>query len=280
MIHRIIARLDIKGPNLVKGIHLEGLRVLGAPNEFAKYYYENGADELIYVDMVASLYGRNSLDHIIKKTAEDIFIPLTVSGGIRSINDIKRVLRCGADKVAINTSAIKRPEFIARAANIFGSSTIAVSIETIKQTNGQYLAFTDNGREYTGIDVLDWAKKADSLGAGEIILTSVDKEGTGEGCDINLLKKVTMAVDVPVVASGGVGTEKHVEEAILQGGADAVAIASVLHYQFIKNIRKLDSYEEGNTEFLKSNINFSKIHGSTIKQIKKYLKKRKITVRH
>jgi len=186
---RIIPRLDIKGPNLVKGIHLEGLRVLGRPEEFAKYYYEQGADELMYQDVVASLYGRNSLQEIINRTAKAIFIPLTVGGGIRTIEDIRNVLRAGADKVAINTAAIKNPEFIKQAAINYGSSTIVIAIEAIKHKNGDYFAYTDNGREYTGKEVVEWAKRVEELGAGEIVLTSVDREGTGEGFDLDLLKK-------------------------------------------------------------------------------------------
>jgi len=159
---RIIPRLDIKGPNLVKGIHLEGLRVLGHPWEFARHYYENGADELIFVDVVASLYQRNSLKDIISKTAQEIFIPLTVAGGIRTIENIKDILRAGADKVAINTAAIQNPEFIRTASRLFGSSTIVVSIEAMLE-NGKYLVYTDNGREYTGVEALTWAKKAEEL---------------------------------------------------------------------------------------------------------------------
>lgn len=157
---RIIPRLDIKGPNLVKGIHLEGLRVLGKPESFAKFYYENGADELFFQDVVASLYDRNSLHNIITRTAREIFIPLTVGGGIRTIEDIRDVLRAGADKVAINTAAIKQPSFIKEAALKFGSSTIVVAIEAIRDASGKYLAYTDNGREYTGIEVVKWAKKS------------------------------------------------------------------------------------------------------------------------
>ena len=163
---RIIPRLDIKGPNLVKGIHLEGLRVLGKPADFAKYYYENGADELMFMDVVASLYERNSLHDIISETAKQKFIPITVGGGLRSISDIKEVLRVGADKVCLNTAVIKDPELIRAASRKFGSSTIVVAIEAIKEENGKYLAYTDNGREYTGVDVFEWAQKIDESGAG------------------------------------------------------------------------------------------------------------------
>src|SRR5438552_2085401 len=150
---RVIARMDIKGPNLVKGIHLEGLRVLGKPEDFARYYYENGADELIYQDVVASLYERNSLHDIISKTAKQVFIPITVGGGLRTLEDIKNVLRAGADKVSLNTAAIKNPKLIKEASLKFGSSTIIVAIEAIKQTNGDYFAYIDNGREETSLEV-------------------------------------------------------------------------------------------------------------------------------
>ena len=206
---RIIPRLDIKGPNLVKGIHLEGLRVLGKPSDFAKYYYENGADELMLMDVVASLYGRNSLHDIISETAKNNFIPITVGGGIRSVKDIKNILRAGADKVCLNTAAIKNPEFIKKASREFGSSTILVSIEAIKD-NDKYQAFTDNGREYTGLDVFEWAQRIDELGAGELVITSVDKEGTGKGFDIELISKINNLVSIPVIAHGGAGKKEDV----------------------------------------------------------------------
>lgn len=277
---RIIPKLDIKGPNLVKGIHLEGLRVLGKPENFAKYYYEGNADELLYVDVVASLYNRNSLHDIISKTAEEIFIPLTVGGGIRSIEDIRSVLRAGADKVSLNTAAIKNPSLINEAAEIFGSSTITISIEAIKQSDSKYLAYTDNGREYTGIEVLKWAKQVESLGAGEIVLTSIDKEGTGEGFDYELTKMVSQNVSIPVVACGGAGSAEDVYRVIMQGGADAVIMASVLHYDFIqKHEVATDFKEEGNIEFLKKGGIFSKIKPISMVDIKKYLKDKGVPVR-
>lgn len=277
---RIIPRLDIKGDNLIKGIHLEGLRVLGKPWDFAKHYYENGADELLYMDAVASLYGRNSLYEIIQKTAREIFIPLTVGGGIRNVNDIKNVLRSGADKISINTAAIKNPGLIKEASKIFGSSTIVVSIEASKQEDGRYLAFVNNGREYTGVEVLFWAKKAEELGAGEIILTSIDKEGTGEGFDLDLIKMITDKVSIPVVACGGAGRPEDILSAA-KAGVSAVSLASMLHYSFIANNKTKDYgiQEEGNTDFLKSGQSFSKVISADIFTIKKYLSKNSVICR-
>lgn len=271
MNHRVIARLDIKGPDLVKGIHLEGLRVLGKPDVFAKYYYENGIDELIYQDCVASLFERNSLQDIISQTASNIFIPLTVGGGLRSVSDIREVLRAGADKVSINTAAIKNPNLIKESALEFGSSTIVVAIEAIKDTDGKYYCYIDNGREETGKEVLSWAKEVESLGAGEILLTSVDKEGTGEGFDDDLIKLVAKEVKIPVIAHGGAGSSEDVAKGI-ETGADAVAIASILHYDAVTKIAK-DGHEsvEGNTEFLKRSVAYGKITPNSIGKIKSHL---------
>lgn len=280
MIHRVIARLDIKGPNLVKGIHLEGLRVLGKPEDFAKYYYETGADELLYMDVVASLYDRNSLHEFISKTAKEIFIPLTVGGGLRTIDDIREVLRAGADKVSLNTAVVKNPELIKKAANIFGSSTIAVSIEAIKQPDGKYLAYTDNGREETGLEVLQWAKMVESLGAGEIVLTSVDKEGTGLGFDTELVKLIAKKVKIPVVACGGAGKLSDFSEVLSEAGADAFTVSSMLHYGYIQKNSKLHDEKEGNIEFLKSGRQFSTISPTTILKIKKYLIGNNISCRY
>lgn len=277
---RIIARLDIKGPNLVKGIHLEGLRVLGKPEEFAELYYKQGADELIYQDVVASLYNRNSLHDIISRTAKNIFIPLTVGGGLRTIDDIRAVLRAGADKVALNTAVINNPSFIKEASLKFGSSTIVVTIETIKQPDGKYLCYTDNGREYTGIDALSWATKVDELGAGEIVLTSVDREGTGEGFDIELTKMISEAVSIPIIAHGGGGNALDVYNVINQGKADAVSISSILHYGCVdKNIQTMSNRSEGNIEFLKSGRTFSKITPLLLLELKSYLKNKNLNIR-
>jgi cyclase len=265
---RIIPRLDIKGPNLVKGIHLEGLRVLGNPEKFAKYYYEHGADELIYMDVVASLYGRNSLSQIIRKTAKDIFVPLTVGGGIRTIEDIRSILNAGADKVAINTAAVRNPEFISQASHQFGSSTIVLAIEAIRQPDGHHFAFTDCGREHTGIEVVEWAHRGEELGAGEIMISSVDNEGTGDGLDIELVSSISKAVGIPVIAHGGANTVENVSKAISRSGADAVAIASAFHYNLLKNSMSFSEQAEGNTEFLKSGSGFGKIKGFSIEDLK------------
>jgi cyclase len=231
---RIIPRLDIKGPNLIKGIHLEGLRVMGDPQAFALRYYEAGADELVYMDIVASLYGRNNLSDIIRRTADQVYIPITVGGGIRSVDDARHILRSGADKVAINTAAIARPELITEVSRKFGSQAMVLSIEAKQVAPGKWEAYTDNGRERTGKDVIDWVKRGVELGAGEILLTSVDREGTRKGFDIDLVKQVREAVPVPVIASGGMGSIEHFIEAAQKGKADAVSMADVLHYNRIQ----------------------------------------------
>lgn len=227
---RLIARLDIKGPNLIKGIHLEGLRIVGDPQEYARRYYEAGADELVYMDIVASLYGRNSLTEIIKRAAQDIFIPMTVGGGVRSVDDARDLLRAGADKVAINTAAIRRPELITEISRRFGSQCMVLSIEAKRIAENKWEAYTDNGRERTGLDVLEWAQKGCELGAGEIMLTSVDQEGTRKGFDLALVKAVAGSVPIPVIASGGMGTPEHLLQVVQEGLADAVAMADILHY--------------------------------------------------
>ena len=228
---RIIARLDIKGPNLIKGIHLEGLRVMGEPNQHALDYYNQGADELIYMDVVASLYGRNHLGEIIKNAARDIFIPMTVGGGIRTIENAREILRSGADKVAINTAAIANPMIITQIARQFGSQCMVLSIEAKKMDGDHWEVYTDNGRERTGLDVVEWAKLCVSNGAGEILLTSVDREGTRKGFDIDLVKAVSSAVHVPVIASGGMGKPEDLLPVVYEGGADAIAMADILHYK-------------------------------------------------
>ena len=278
---RIIPRLDIKGPNLVKGIHLEGLRVLGKPSEFAKFYYEEGADELFYQDTVASLYGRNSLNEFISKAAKDIFIPLTVGGGLRKIEDIRNVLRVGADKVSINTGAVLRPSFINEASKIFGSSTIVIAIEVIKSDDGKYKVFTDNGREYTGLDAIEWAKEVQDRGAGEIYLTSIDNEGTGEGYNIELIEKVSNNLEIPLIVHGGASKPKDIYKAIKDGKADAVSMSSMIHYTIIKKLltnKKFDS-DEGNRTFLNTQQDYKDFGKYKISDIKDYLEVNSIEVR-
>lgn len=277
---RIIPRLDIKGPNLVKGIHLEGLRVLGKPEHFARYYYETGADELIYMDVVASLYGRNSLLEIVERTSKEIFIPLTVGGGLRTLDDIRSVLRAGADKVSLNTAAIRSPDLIKEAAKRFGSSTIVISIEMKRQGDGSYEAYTDNGRVKTGVNVVEWAVRAAELGAGEILLVSIDQEGTGKGFDLEPTRKVAELVSIPVIACGGAGKLNDIHDVVSRGRADAVSVASMLHYECSRCYHGESDYSsEGNIEFLRGQQAFSKVEFTTIPEIKRYLGERGIPCR-
>ena len=268
---RVIPRLDIKGPNLVKGVHMEGLRVLGKPERFARAYYEQGADELIYMDAVASLYGRNSLLEIVERTSREIFIPLCVGGGLRSVDDIRAVLRAGADKVSLNSAAIKRPELIREASRTFGSSTIVVSIEAIRHADGRYECCTDYGRESSGVDPFEWAIRAAELGAGELVVTSINREGTGDGYDLELTRRIAQSVPIPVIASGGAGTQQHVREAVTTGHADAVCMASILHYSVVRHTdyTRSEFAAEGNIEFLKRGASaYSKIQDVTLADIK------------
>jgi cyclase len=227
---RLIARLDIKGPNLIKGIQFEGQRVVGDPHRFALEYYAQGMDEIIFLDTVASLYGRNNLKDIVSRTAAMVFIPLTVGGGIRSVADVLEILRYGGDKVAVNTHAVKQPELITEIAQKFGSQCMVLSIEAKRHGSGAWEALVDNGREHTGLEVVDWARKGVELGAGEVLLTSVDRDGTCKGFDLELISAVATAVPVPVIASGGMGTVEDLLDVVHTGQADAVAMASALHY--------------------------------------------------
>lgn len=226
---RIIPRLDIKAPNLVKGIQLEGLRVMGDPAEHALRYYNDGADELLYVDIVASLYERNSLSGVVHDTASKIFVPLTVGGGIRTLEDFATMFRSGADKLAINTAAVRHPGILTQASRAYGAQAVVLSVEA-KRQGGSWEAYTDNGREHTGLDVLEWCLKAVDLGAGEILLTSVDREGTRKGFDLDLIAAVSRSVPVPIIACGGAGSVEHIAAAI-DAGADAIALATLLHYK-------------------------------------------------
>lgn len=237
---RIIPRLDIKGPHVVKGIHLEGWRVVGRPDFFAHHYAQMGADELVFMDVVASLFERNSILETVRSTAASVFIPLTVGGGLRSLDDIRDALRSGADKVALNTAAIRDSNLLREASLEFGSSTIVVAIEAKSREPGRWEAYIDCGRERTGRDVADWAEEAVALGAGEILLTSVDREGTGQGYDMDLVKTVTERVSVPVIAHGGAGMGDHVSEA--GAVADALCMGSMLHYCLLDSEPELEEF--------------------------------------
>lgn len=227
---RIIPRLDVKGKNVIKGVHLEGLRVVGEPAALAERYYRAGADEIIYMDVVASLYGRNNILSVVRGAAQGIFIPLTVGGGIRSIDDIVIALRAGADKVALNTAAVRRPDFLSEAARTFGSQCIVLSIEAKKRGPRQWEALTDNGRETTGIDAVTWAKQAEALGVGEILVTSIDAEGTQTGFETDLVRDICDAVRIPVIACGGAGSSQHVEALLNSSDCEAISCASIFHF--------------------------------------------------
>jgi cyclase len=251
---RVIPRLDIKGPNVVKGVHLEGLRVLGRPELFAARYYQDGADELMYIDTVASLYGRNTLTEIVTRAAAHLYIPMTVGGGIRTLEDISHLLRAGADKVAINTAAIKNPELLREASRAFGSQCIVLYVEAKQRGQGRYECLTDNAREASGRDVFDWVREAVDLGVGEILLTSVDRDGTGKGYDLELIARVSEMVEIPVIAAGGAGNWEHVRDVVEIGRADAVCAASLFHYALIENATSTSHDDEGNREFLEGRL--------------------------
>jgi imidazole glycerol-phosphate synthase subunit HisF len=280
MTRRLIARLDIKGPDLVKGVHLEGLRVLGSPGAFARHYYEGGIDELIYQDVVASLHGRNALEEFVRATARDVFVPLTVGGGLRTLEDVRAMLRAGADKVALNTAAVARPELVREVSRVFGASSVVVAIEAIRQPDGRYLASTDSGREVTSREVVEWARTVESLGAGEILLTSVDREGTGRGFDLDLTARVGRAVSIPVVAHGGAGEPCHLAQALTTGRSDAVAVASLLHYGAVREMgSRGGAAGSGNREFLRGGASHARFRGHTVAALKRHLERASIEVR-
>ena len=291
---RIIPRLDVKGPNLIKGIGFDGWRVLGTPEFFAKLYSEDNADELFYQDSVASLFQREPCYDVIERIANQTMVPLTVAGGIRNIEDIRKALYCGADKVAINTAAIENPEFIREARRVYGAQCIALSMEVYNDGRGNFECYVDYGRQRTGVDALVWAKQAVELGAGEIILTSVNNEGTGEGYDIELTAKISQSVSVPVVASGGAGKLKDVFDIIAEGHADAVSAASIFHYCYAKRVdsrwmqfdeprlRNGEQIDSGNIDFLNQGYggyrNFL-VQPSTIPEVKKNLAEKGLPIR-
>lgn len=242
---RLISRLDIKKPNLIKGIHLEGLRVVGDPRFFANQYYKDGIDEIIYMDAVASLYERNTILELISQTAREIFVPITVGGGIRSLGDAIAVLRAGADKIAINTAAIENPNLFDTLAKKFGSQCVVASIEAKKQSDGRWEALVENGREKTGKDVLKWALECEERGVGEILITSVDREGTYSGFDVDLALAIKNTVSIPVISSGGCGTLDDIEKVISNGNVDGVVIAGAFHFGKI-GIKDIRDYSRKN----------------------------------
>jgi len=227
---RIIPCLDVKEGNVVKGIHFENLRFAGDPVEHARFYSNEGADELVFLDISATIEGRKTMIDVVKKVAEVVFIPLTVGGGIKSIQDIENLLKAGADKVSINTAAVKNPSLIKEGAKKFGSQCIVVAIDG-KRKGDSWEVYIESGKTPTGLDVIEWAKKVEDLGAGEILLTSIDMDGTQQGYDIELTRKVSENINIPVIASGGAGKLEHLYEVIVEGKASAVLLASVLHYR-------------------------------------------------
>ena len=274
---RIIPKLDIKNGQLIKGINLEGLRVLGDPYNFANIYSKHGADEISYVDNVATLYGTNNLNKFVAKTAKNLRIPLSVGGGLRSHKDIENSLVSGADKVCVNSAVVKNLKFLKSSVKIFGSSTIAVIIECIRLKN-KYFISTSNGRDLIDINPINWAKKIEDCGAGEIFLTSVNNEGLREGFDINLTKKISKSVSIPVVAHGGAGSFDNILKVIRQTKINGVSIASFLHYDYV-NIFKLKKGKIGNYEFLENLKKNKNKNLNKILELKKFLKRNKINVR-
>jgi cyclase len=227
---RIIPCLDVKDGRVVKGVRFLNLRDAGDPVEIAKRYSEEGADEITFLDITASYEERRTMIEVVDRTAGEVFVPLTVGGGIRSIEDIRDLLLAGADKVSINTAAVKDPEFVKRAADRFGSQCIVVAIDAKRVSDGRWEVFTHGGRNPTGIDAVCWARKMEEFGAGEILLTSMDRDGTKEGYDIELTRAVSESVGIPVIASGGAGRLEHLYEGLVYGKADAVLVASIFHY--------------------------------------------------
>jgi len=236
---RIIPCLDVKDGRVVKGINFVNLVDAGDPVESAEVYDEQGADELTFLDITASHEKRDTIIDVVKRTAEKVFMPLTVGGGVRSVEDIRRLLVAGADKVGINTAAVKNPEFVREAANRFGTQCIVVAVDA-KRTNGSWEVFTHGGREHTGLDAIEWCKRMRDYGAGEILLTSMDRDGTRKGFDIELTKTVVDSIDIPVIASGGVGNKEHFYDGLVTTGASAALAASIFHFgeETVGNVKK------------------------------------------
>jgi imidazole glycerol-phosphate synthase subunit HisF len=227
---RVIPCLDVDAGRVVKGVNFVGLRDAGDPVELAARYDAEGADEIVFLDITASSDARDTMVEVARRTAEEVFIPFTVGGGVRSVDDARRLLRAGAEKVGVNTAAVDRPELIGELAVEFGAQCVVVAIDARRRAGGGFEVYTHGGRTPTGLDAIEWARRAESLGAGEILLTSMDRDGTREGFDLELTRAVTDAVGVPVIASGGVGTLSHLVDGVVEGGADAVLAASIFHF--------------------------------------------------
>jgi cyclase len=227
---RIIPCLDVAGGRVVKGVNFVDLRDAGDPVELAARYDAEGADELVFLDITASSDGRDTMVDVVRRTAEQVYIPFTIGGGIRSVDDARLLLRAGADKVSVNTSAVQRPELIADIANEFGAQCVVCAIDARARPAGGWEVVVHGGRTPTGFDAVEWAERATALGAGEILLTSMDRDGTKDGFDLVLTRAISDAVGVPVIASGGAGTLEHLVDAVVEGGADAVLAASIFHF--------------------------------------------------
>lgn len=291
---RIIPRMDVKGPNLIKGICLEGHRVLGTPSSFATIYNQSGADEVLYIDNVASLYQRGPNLAEIRNVASCLSVPLTVVGGISTIEQVRAVLASGADKVGINTAAIKNPNLLRQASDLFGAQCIVSSVEAFKRGNGRYEAWTDSGREPTGKDVFDWMDEAVAMGCGEILITSIEEDGKGNGFDLNLCKSVADRYPVPVIASGGAGKMSHFVDVGKEAGVNGIAAASIFHYHYAKapgtlwmsyedkGLRMGNDVDAGNVDFLNYGYGADRslmVEPTSIDQVKAYMSKAHLQVR-
>ena len=276
MLKRIISRLDIKNQTLVKGINLEGLRSLGNPNYFAKKYYEEGIDEIHYHDVVASLYGRNSLKKIISECAKNIFVAVCVGGGLRNLEDIDSVLKLGADKISLNSAAVRKPDLIKSAVNVYGSSTISINVETAK-INDKYEVLIESGREKTGVELFNWIEKIQEYGAGEIILTSIDKEGRKKGFDLDLYRNVKKKTSIPLIAHGGAGKAEDIYQLFDETNVEGVLLSSILHYSYLDKTKELEN--DGKNNYLKNSAQELK-NSTSIFEIKKFLINKGINVRN
>ena len=227
---RIIPCLDVRDGRVVKGVNFVNIRDAGDPVELARFYSDQGADEIVFLDITATSDGRATVADVVERTAEQVFVPLTVGGGIRTLEDFRQLLRAGADKISVNSAAVKDPGLISRAAERFGSQCVVLAIDARRRPEGSYEVVVAGGRTPTGLDAVEWARRGEALGAGEILLTSMDRDGSRDGFDCHLTRSVARAVDIPVIASGGVGKLEHFAEGIIEGEADAVLAASVFHF--------------------------------------------------